>query len=182
MSSFKLINPSIQGNVKNTVSAENSLDAAKQIWTNLSKYFTNDVPAFAFTIENQNGGALSHFKVEETKHKNEASFKIELVESKLKSSDMKKFKRRIDELPAMKGGKHHSKKDKDDSSSSSSSSEAFDALKMYKKFSKRNNSLSPIVYWWYDPSPYNLSSVYIPTFIAPVQPYIEVATVGYYLY
>jgi hypothetical protein len=181
MSSYKLINPSVQGNIKNTVRADEPIDAAKQVWSNLSKYFTNDVPAFAFTIENQSGGDLYHFKVEETKHKNEASFKIEMIDSKLKSGDMKKFKKRVDELPAMKGGKHHHKKE-DDSSSSDSSSEGFDALTMYKKFSKRNNSLLPITYWWYDPSPYGLSSVYIPTFIAPVQPYIEVATIGYYLY
>jgi hypothetical protein len=180
MSNFKLINPKLQGDIKTTVSAGNSLDAAKQIWTNLSKYFTNDVPTFAFTIENQSGGSLHHFKVEETKHKNEASFKIESIESKLKSSDIKKFKKRIDELPAMHGGKKHHHKD-DDSSSSDSSSEAFDALKMYKKFSKRN-TIQPIAYWWYDPSPYGLSSIYIPTFITPVQPYIEVATIGYYMY
>lgn len=178
MSNFKLINPSLQGNIKTTVSAKEPLDAAKQIWTNLSKYFTNDVPTFAFTIENQSGGMLHHFKVEETKNKNEATFKIESIESKLKAADLKKFKAKVDEISKMKGGKKHSKKDEDDDSSSSS--DGFDSLKLYKNFSKR--TLQPITYWWYNPYLYNVSSVFIPTFVTPVVPYIQIETVGYYMY
>jgi hypothetical protein len=180
MSNYKLINPSLQGNLKNVVSARQPLDAAKQIWTNLSKYITNDVPAFAFTIENQNGGEMHHFKVQETQNKGEAEFKIEEINIKLKDADMKKFKQRAEKSgkSVMKGGEKD-KKDKKDDSSSSSSSEAFDALKMYKKF---NRTVQPITYWWYDPYVYGMSSVYIPTFVTPVLPYIEIATVAYYTY
>ncbi len=139
----------------------------------MSKYITNNVPSFAFTIENQNEGTLHHFKVEETKNKKEATFKINEIDVKLKAGDLKKFKDRTSK--SMKGGKKH--KSKDDSSSSSS--DAFDTLKMYKQF---NRSVLPITYWWYDPYVYNLSSVYIPTFVTPVLPYIEIATVAYYTY
>lgn len=179
MPNYKLINPSIQGNLKNTVSANLSIDAAEQIWTNLSKYITNNVPSFAFTIENQSGGSLHHFKVEETKHKNEAKFEIKEIDVKLKASDLKKFKERVSKS-AMQGGKKH-KHDKhdDSSSSSSSSSDGFDTLKLYKNF---NRPIVPITYWWYDPYVYNLSSVFIPTFVTPVLPYIEIATVAYYSY
>ncbi len=64
MPDFKLINSSVQGKIKNTVTEHEPIDAAKQIWTNLSKYFTNDVPAFALTNEDQNGGQLYYCKVE----------------------------------------------------------------------------------------------------------------------
>ena len=177
MSNYKLINPSIQGNLKSTVSANAPLDDAKQIWTNMSKYITNNVPAFAFTIEKQSGGALHHFKVKETKHKDEAKFEIEEINVKLKAGDLQKFKERANKS-AMQGGKKHNK-DKDDDSSSSSSSDGFDTLKMYKNF---NRPVLPISYWWYDPYVYNLSSVFIPTFVTPVLPYIEIATVAYYAY
>jgi hypothetical protein len=180
MSNFKLINPNLQGDIKTTVSAREPLDAAKQIWTNLSKYFANDVPTFAFTIENQSGGSLHHFKVEETKNKDHATFKIESIESKLKGDDLRKFKAKANEAARMHGGKKD-KKDKDDSSSSDSSSEAFESLKMYKNFTKR--TLQPITYWWYNPNIYDLTSVYIPTFVTPlVQPYIQIDTVGYIVY
>lgn len=180
MSNYKLINPSLEGAIKITVSAKEPIDAAKQIWTNLSKYFANDVPTFAFTLENQSGGSLHHFKVQESKNKNEATFKIETIESKLKAKDLKNFKARSNEAFKMHGGKH--KKDKkDEDESSSSSSEAFDSLKLYKNFSKR--TLLPITYWWYNPYVYDLTSVYIPTFITPlVQPYVQIDTIGYITY
>ncbi len=180
MANYKLINPSIQGDLKNVVAAGAPLDAAKQIWTNLSKYITNNVPSFAFTIENQDGGSIHHFKVEETKHKNEARFEIKQLDLKLKASDLKKFKERVSKSSMAGGKKHkHHKKDDDDDSSSSSSSDGFDTLKLYKNFSR---PILPITYWWYDPYVYNLQSVYIPTFITPVLPYIEIATVSYYSY
>jgi hypothetical protein len=179
MSNFKLINPSLQGAIKTTVSAREPIDAAKQIWTNLSKYFANDVPTFAFTIENQSGGSLYHFKVQETKNKREATFKIESIDSKLKPDDLKKFKAKVNEVSKMNGGKKHHKDEKEDDSSSSSS-DAFDSLKLYKNFSKR--TLLPISYWWYNPYIYDVTSVYIPTFIPTVVPYIQIETVGYYMY
>ena len=176
MSNFKLINPSLQGAIKTTVSANEPIDAAKQMWTNLSKYFSNDVPTFAFTIENQGGGSLHHFKVQETKNKNEASFKIESIDSKLKANDLKNFKARANKASKMQGGKKH--KNDEDEDDSSSSSEVFDSLKLYKNFSKR--TLLPITHWWYNPYVYDLSSIYIPTFVSPMNPYIEVTTVNYY--
>lgn len=174
MSNFTLINPSIQGNLKTTVSAKTPLLAAKETWSNLSKYFTNYVPTFAFTLENQDGG-MFHFKVEESQKDGDAKFKIDMIESKLKKDDQKKFRSRINNLPEMKGGKKH-KKDDDDTSSSS---DGFDTLKAYKHLSKR---IEPITYWWYDPYVYTLPSVYIPTLIPTVVPYVEIATVGYYVY
>ena len=176
MAEYKLINPSIQGDLKTTVNAKTPLLAAKETWANLSKYFTNDVPTFAFTLENNEGG-MYHFKVEETIKNNDAKFKIDMIDSKLKKEDLQKFKSRVDKLPAMKGGKKH-KKD-DDDTSTDSSSEGFDTLKAYKNLSKR---IQPITYWWYDPYVYTLPSVYIPTLIPTVVPYVEIATVGYYVY
>ena len=161
MPNYKLINPSLQGDIKTTFDADKSTDAAVKVWENLSKYITNNVPTFAFTIEDQNGGELHHFKVTENKKGDNAEYKIKEINVKLKAKDVEKFKQR-----AQKGGGHHHKKDKDDDSSSSSSSDALDTLKLYKHF----RSPTPIWYWWYDPYVYNLNTVINKTYVPLIVP------------
>lgn len=176
MSNYKLLNPYIEGNIVNTFSGKSALDVAEQTWTAISKYITNNVPQFAFTLENTNNGQIHHFLVKESLiGGSNASFKISEMPLKMKSKEEKEFKNRIDKFKNsnMRGGKK--KRDDDDDSSSSSLSEVFSALKLYKK-----NKTYPITYWWYDPLVYRLDSVYIPTFVAPIVPYIEVMTVNYY--
>ena len=182
MSNYKLINPYIEGNIVNTFSGKSQLDAASQTWNTISKYITNNVPQFAFTMENINDGQIHHFLVKESLvGGNSAKYDIKELTLKMKQSEESAFKNRIDTFKnsKMRGGKKkHDKKDDDDdsSSSSSSSSEIFSALKLYN----RKNKSYPISYWWYDPLVYRLDSVYIPTFVAPIVPYIEVMTVNYY--
>lgn len=180
MSNYTLINPSIEGNIVSTFSGKNQLDAAVDAWNGLSKYMTNNIPRFAFTLERNEDGKLHHFLVnEKLAGDGSASYKISELDVDMKPSDVKSFKNRINKFKQSKaqeqaGGKKH--KDDDSSSSSSSSSEVFDVLRVYNYATKTY----PIGYWWYDPLVYRLDSVYIPTFVTPLTPYIEVATINYY--
>ena len=178
MSNYNLINPSIQGNLENTFSGTNQLDAAVDAWDSLSKYITNTVPRFAFTLENTNDGQLHHFLVKENlSGGNSATYKITELDLNMKPSDVKAFKARINKFKkSQAGGKKRKDKDEkdDDDDSTTSSSEAYSALKLYKQATKP----LPIHYWWYDPIVYRFDSFYVPTFVSPLTPYIEV--INYY--
>jgi hypothetical protein len=184
MSKYRLINPSIKGNMINSFSGKTYTDAAVDAWDTLSKYMTNNVPKFGFSIENTENGSLHHFMVQETLDEDDyAKYKISELDLKMKGADTKKFKERVKKFTEseMEGGKRHKHKHKkhdDDDSSSSSSSDYFSALHLPNLI----NYPQPIVYWWYDPVIYNLESVYIPTFVAPLTPYIEISTFNYYPY
>ncbi|ARF09449.1 hypothetical protein Indivirus_1_72 [Indivirus ILV1] len=188
--SYKLINPSIEGQLKTTFKAKSSLDAANKAWTSVSKYISNNVPKFAFTLENTKDGSLSHFIVKEKLDGKNASFNI----SKLKvDSDSKKEEEFKNRIAKQAGGKKHRKhslhashdshKEHDDSSSSSSSSSS--DVKLISPFSPFGHNYwnnTPISYWYYDPYFYNLDSLFIPTFVYPLTPYVEITTLNYYPY
>jgi hypothetical protein len=179
MSNYKLINPYIEGSLVTTFSGASRLDAACSAWNNLSKYITNNVPKFAFTLENINDGQLYHFLVKESlSGNNAADFKISELDLVLNGNILKQFRNRISLKGGRKHRRHHKDKDEDDdeSSSSSSTSEIFSAVRLNKVYSKAQ----PIVYWWYDPLIYEIDSIYIPTFVTPLVPYIEIMTVNYY--
>lgn len=186
MPEFQLINPSIRGNITNRFSGKTQMDAATEAWDTISKYMTNNVPKFGFSLENMENGNVSHFVIkEEMDDEDFANYKIKELDLKMKPSDVKKFKEKIKKMTSteMDGGKKHKhKKHHDDSSSSSScsstTSDYFSAL----KFPQAINYQQPIIYWWYDPLIYSFESVYIPTFVAPLTPYIEIATINYYPY
>lgn len=181
--SYKLINPAIEGELKTTYKAKSDLDAANKAWTAVSKYISNNVPKFAFTLENTKDGSLSHFIVKEKLDGKNASFNI----SKLKvDADAKKeqdFKNRI---ASQSGGKKHKKygddDGEDDSSSSSSSSSDIKLISPFSPFGMNYWNNSPISYWYYDPYFYNLDSLFIPTFVYPLTPYVEITTLNYYPY
>jgi hypothetical protein len=198
MSNFKLVNPSIEGTLTTSYSNTNPHKAASSAWDNMSKYFSNNVPNFAFTLQNTDNNKLHHYQVNESLvGGNSAKWEISEMNLNLNSKTEKQFTDKISEFK-MTGGKsrtkHHRRHGRkhrepkvgvdtaDDSSSSSSSSSSSDsdilsALKLYKN---KNKYYQPVSYWWYDPSIYNLSSVYIPTFVAPLNPYVEVLTYNYY--
>ena len=177
MSNYKLINPFIEGTIVTTFTAQNQLEAACSAWETLSKYITNTVPKFAFTLKNSNDGSLSHFIVKETlRGGKSADYKIKELDLNLSKDTVKQFEKRLTLKGGKKHKKHEDKDDEDDDSSSSSSSEEFSAIKLHKMYTKAQ----PITYWWYDPIIYEIESVYIPTFVAPLLPYIEVVTFNYY--
>jgi len=175
MSNYRLINPCLEGNIVNTFNGKSNLDAALSAWTTLSQYITNNVPRFAFTLENTRDGGMCHFMVEESlTGGNKADYNISQMNIKMKSSEEKEFKKRSSAFSkSKKGGRPHKK---DDDDSSSDSDELYSTLKLHKMLTKQ----TPISYLWYDPMIYKFESLYIPTFVAPLTPYIEVSTINYY--
>lgn len=181
MSTYKLVNPHIEGNCNKSFSGKNEHEVALKAWSTLSKFFTNNVPKFAFSLKNEHNNKLIHFLVKE---KLDDAGIVDYNISKLDDNDVGELKQQH------VGGKHHKhhrhhkdkmhKNNEDDSSSSSSSSssdeEIFKKLNNYRLYQSQ-----PIYYWWYDPCIYKkLRSIYIPTFVQTVIPYIEIAT--YYPY
>lgn len=190
--SYKLINPAIEGKLKTTYKAKSELDAANKAWSSVSQYISNNVPKFAFTLENTKDGSLSHFIVKEKLDGKNASFNITKLKLDVDSKKEIEFKNRI---AKQAGGKKHYKdrKDHDDDSSTSSSSSSdiqlitpFSPYGSYSNYSNFNNfgvySDLPISYWYYDPYFYNLDSLFIPTFVYPLTPYMEITTLNYYAY
>ena len=107
--------------LKTTYKAKSELDAANKAWTAVSQYISNNVPKFAFTLENTKDGSLSHFVVKEKLNGKNASFNITKLKLDTDSKKEQEFKNRI---AKQAGGKKHHKKD--DSSSDSSDSDSSD--------------------------------------------------------
>lgn len=182
MSNYKLVNPVIEGEVTTTFKGTSPLDAANKCWSSLSKYISNNVPKFAFTLENTKEGGLSHFTVEEKRKGKEAKFNISKLNLDLDDRKEKEFLKRI---KTQAGGKKHRKHGDDDDSSSSSSSDVKGIISPWSPvglYSPYVTSALPITYYWYDPFIYNLDSIFIPTFVYPLAPYVEITTLNYYPY
>lgn len=173
VNSYLLVNPYIEGSFQSKVKARNSNEAAKMLYTNLSEYFNNSVPAFYFSIQKggKKDGKLYHFKVNEERNGDVVDFSIKSVNIVDEQSANNNFKNRLDEFKTklkQSGGKHHKKDDSSESSSSSS--------EVYVKKS-RPTIVEPLYYWWYDPYVYRLDSVFIPTFYSTTIPfYLEIKT------
>jgi hypothetical protein len=167
---YKLVNPTIKGDLNTTVSANTPTAAANKFWQKLSKYFTNNVPLFAFSLENTNDNKLSHFTVKEVLvDDNNAEYKIKQMDLKLKKEDEEALRKNIDQAEKkMNGGKAiYDNNNNNDHS---------DDENKYKYNSIKNNISQPITWWWYTPAPYTykLETVFIPTFAVPLTPYIEI--------
>jgi hypothetical protein len=184
--SYKLINPQIKGNkFKTSIKANNSNDAAKQIYTSLSEHFNNSIPEFNFTIS-KNKKKLYHFQVHETRENknNEVSFQIKKLNFVPTEQQLNQFNENVklfnEKFIDIEGGKHKKhKKHKDSDSSSIESYLDSDSEKIYKRIKKYLPIEQPIYYWWYDPYIYNLKTVYIPTFHSFVTPYIQLSLISY---
>ena len=176
MKQYKFINPYIDGQFKNVFDGSNQLDAAHNAWRSLSTHFTNNVPKFAFTLEGMNDGKLSHFLVEENVENNKVNFSISELNmgNKKKEEDaLKKKVREVQQDKSMTGGRsrhrrrHRDREEEDDDDTTTTSTSD------YYKF---NKNMPPISYWWYNPYMYQnyLKNLYMPTFTAPLTPYVEI--------
>lgn len=177
---YKLVNPHIEGTFDPTINGPNYMEAAAETWKKLSKYITNSLPEFAFSLEDTSSGKVRHFVVKETMHGgNDVKWTVDKMDLKLDNNARKQFKQGIDKVQKKSGGRRHNRKHRrsgdDEDDSSSSSDEYFSAIKLYKSL----NKYQPITYWWYDPWVYNLNNLYIPTFSSPLNPTVEYTTVYY---
>ena len=179
---YTLQNPHILGNFKNQIKAKDSVEAAKQFYTNLSQHFNNAVPAFHFTIQKGGSGKgkYYHFKVSEKRTENKVTFKITpMSDIDTSHEGMSPFLEKLDKFKAKMeqgGGKKKRRKSKkyDDSDDSDSDSDDF-----YNSIRTYRPANHPIYYWWYDPYIYKLDSLYIPTFYSYITPYIELGLYPY---
>jgi len=195
MPTYELVNPYIVGGMKKTFSASDSKDAANEAWGNLSKYVTNNVPKFAFTIRNVEDGKLLHYVVREKLSRNKSvSFSIKELKLNMSPADELKFNNLLQEVEQSASGKlvGGKKKRKDDSSSDSDSDPEFrddsdssdDSYEdgIYEKIRHFKHKNQPLSYLWYSPLVYNkdgnVSSLYIPSFSYPIIPYLELNLTG----
>src|SRR5437868_6273973 len=183
MTTYTLVHPYIIGKFNSVVTAQNENDAAQQIWNNLSGYITGNVPEFVFTLGDANNQYYT-FRVEENpndsgKYANYTITPLEFVmtpgQKESFTKQLKRLERGFAPSGSLYGGKKHKKRyedvNNDDSSSSSSSSDS-----VYEKFGLFSsiNHQKPIVYLWYAPLIYDLPRFYMPTFSAPLTPYVEI--------
>lgn len=182
MPEYYLVNPVIGGSLKTKFSGKNNLDAANKAYTALSEYFNNNVPEFYFTLQEVSSdktqigaGKVSdykHFLVKETKKGKQVNFR--LVEHKVSnnSKELKNFRGELKKLAekAQLGGykKKHSYDEDDDIFED-------DDSEMYFPKMKRSTILSePISFWWYDPYVFRIKKYYVPTYVAPLAPYVTI--------
>ncbi len=173
MKSYILVNPHIEGSLETKFKTKNADEAASLAYETISKYFSNNLPKFSFTLQKAGSDKFYHFDVSEKINKNDkVKFEIKPNETINAVEGLKKFIETNEENLA--GGKHKSKKYRfdDDSSDSSSSSESDDDYYYYYK--PVNRSL-PITYWSYYPYVYSLKKFYVPTFVPTVSPYVYIS-------
>ena len=170
--SYKLVNPYIKGDFDSTFKASTPLKAADKCWTELSQYFTNNVPKFAFTLERTTDGKFFHFSINEKQTGSSVDYKI--AEIKMKEQDEKILRNKLDNMESgeMSGGKH---KHKDDDDSSSE----YGMYSFYNHLRNFHNYGMPFYYFWYSPLPYTYDTCFIPTFRVPIVPYIEIQTASW---
>ena len=184
MTTYRLVNPHIEGGFKKIFSGNSARDAAEDAWKSLAKHFTNNVPKFAFTLQQNSDNSLHHFGVKEFINNNKmVEYNVTEMNTRGGQKAVDKFKEELSKQQRtnkMSGGKD---KDKDDDSSSSSSSDDdSDSSDIYAKIRlhKLMKRESPIVYWWYDPSIYDIDYFYVPTFVSTISPYMKITTTNTY--
>ena len=183
---FQLVNPYILGKMNTSFKGKSPLDAATKAYTKLSNYFNNDIPSFNFTLQKINssskiklGGGrnniYNHFNVQEIKDKNNnVKFKIKQINVPKNTKQMTQFKKELKKVikntddQMNGGGKDYSYDDSDNYSWLDSD----DEYVLRKK--KSTVLVNPISYWWYDPYVYRIQKYYVPTFVAPLAPYITI--------
>lgn len=163
---YSLINPSIKGEFNNTIKASSVMEAAQKFWDGMSRYFTNNLEKFPYTVMNEKG-ELSHFIAKEKVSGNNVEYTIKKLKMDVSSDKEEKLKNVFKQ--SQSGGKKHkkNKKEGDDSSSSSSSS----SYHVYH----HTASIYPITYWDYYPTIYSaIDVVSVPTWVTPLSPIMNV--------
>lgn len=183
MKSFKLINPLIIGQFNTEYKAESGLEAVSQFWNDLSSHITNNVPNIYVSLQDNNNN-LSHYKISEKLSGGSkltdftiSEFKVDLsVKNKEKFLDkIKSFENKTNkQITEQTGGARKQTRSRHKQSSSSSSSSDSDSdSDDYYNFTKYKKLTQPISMWYYTPNIYNVRSVFIPTFTAPIVPYVK---------
>lgn len=185
--SYVLVNPHIEGSLKTQVKAKNSLEAAKNLYKNLSEHFNNNVPKFYFTIQKGTSGAgkFYSFKVKETRNDNTVDFSLEPVVIQNEKNTYAKFKKNLSKFVSgleqkggAKKGKGKGKKSKkhDPFDDDEDEDDFFDTEEKGKSTQRyyAPNTFSPISNYYYDPYLYTMNTFYVPTFYSYLNPFIHI--------
>lgn len=173
----------IIGSLNTNIEGMDVTDAANKAWVTISEHIAGNVPQFTFTLEDGNN-KLHSFQVTEASTGKYADYSISPIQMKLSREQETKFRNELKKLEKMgkqMGGDKSDKSDKndkrkkryldnDDSSSSDSDDSTYDKIKLFNAINKPK----PIVYWWYTPLIYPIDRFYVPTFVAPLIPYVEI--------
>lgn len=171
MVNFKLINPYIDGSLKTVFSADNAKNAAEQVWESLSGHVLNNVPKFAFTLEQTSDGSLHNFIVQERSKDKKVKYCINELDCDVSAKTKKAFKKNLENFKNKKtqyGGKKRYDDDEDLDDDDDDDDEVYEEL-FYKNLFRRRY---PINFVWYDPRMYKLDYVVSPTWVNPNQRYI----------
>ena len=173
--SYTLVNPHIEGSFNKQSKAKNSIEAASNIYKELSSHFNNNIPKFHFTLKK--GSKYYHFQVKETKNKDDVHFTMEPFN--IDSNNIDQFNENLKSIQSrlQKGGKKKTSKKVskkksryDDDEDDEDEDEDDDYV-----YRKRRSVLD---YWWYDPYVYSLDYFYVPTF-STYTPYVVSPTNTY---
>lgn len=169
---YSLINPHLEGNFNNNFEGSTPMNAAKNVYNEISKYFNNNVPKYYFTLQNNEDKSYHHFEVREKKNGSQVNYNITSHKPTYKI-DMDNFNAPLNKYIGGKHSgtlskiakrlKHEDSSSSDSDSSSSSSSDSDDWVR---------TKVSPIRLWWYDPSIYRIPRVIIPTL--NIRPYVVI--------
>lgn len=172
---YRLINPNIEGSIDTLVKAKNSFRAGKKMYENISSYFTNHLDRFNMTLQNIDTKDLTHFEVEEDLDDNgTVDYKLTRMEGDFDQQVIDKLMDTIDNQSG--GAKSRKKRKHSESDSDSTSSDSED----YYRY-----PIQPITRYVYYSLPYyqltvkgltplDASRLFVPMFNLPVNPTIEV--------
>jgi hypothetical protein len=171
-SHYIMVNPYVEGHsYTQMIEAKTPQDAANSAWKNISKYIAGDLSKFYITLQRVSSDALHHFKVEEKASKKGGKRKISYsVTPHTLSLSKDALNRFNSQYESAKGKGMMLKNDQQGGGDSDSD----DDSPVYKKKKKLRGDM-PIVYMWYDPTIYGVPSVYIPSFVSPLYPSLELA-------
>lgn len=170
MTQFKLVNPVLRGNFSDSFEASSPKKAAQMAWSNISSHILKNIPKFGFTLENTLDQSLHHFVVKESLDDNKVGFSIDNLDIKLSDSDLDSLKNKSSKLSGGFDSELDDLDDEDEIYNNLKSS--YDSIKR-KKHNTFQLDNSVISYVWYNPLIYRFGNIFIPTFVYPLSPYIE---------
>ena len=184
MGKFKLVNPVIIGTFNDTYETSSVDAAAQKFWETLTsdnKYVSGTIPKFLFSLMDTSDKELYHYMVKEKQDGSRSDYSITPVKVNIPKETKTSFLKEVQKVKnnSQDGGAHddsekektkkHRKRYEDDSSSSDSDDDVDD----FFRYVRRKRAKKPIVYWWYTPAIYNVNTIFTPTFVAPVSPYVQ---------
>ena len=195
---YKLVNPYVKGEFKKSITAKNSVEAAKKFYKNLSEHFNNSIPKFYFSIQKggSSKGKYYHYEVNEKRKKSEVSYSLRPYEVPGKDEiesfveNFNKFKGRFNKQyggapkrkSSRKGSRKSSRKRKSKKADDLYDLDYDDDYHYRDSYSYIPTVSQPFYYMYYDPSVYKLDSFFIPTFYAYATPIWEINTSGLVIY